>query len=292
MPSAGDRGPMSLLPSDPDISPDGEPRVVGLDGEEADVLLDALSSEKGRRLFLAVKEEPAPPGELADRLGVSLQNTQYHLNKLEDAGVIEVVDTAYSEKGRQMDVYGPADDPLVIFVGERDESSGLRAALSRLFAGWLAVGLGAVVIQELFGRSILAPSFPDTTDPPAGTSTATSTPEAATTPTGEVTPTPAPEATPTVLAGDDANTTGETGGDATATAVDAGVDAAETVTPTPNGTATPTPNVVTPSPGSGVRTGELFDGLFATGMPPGLAFFLGGSLVLTALVAMVYVQQR
>jgi len=277
MASAIDGCPMSLLPSDSDVVADGESRVVGLDGEEADVLLDALSSEKGRRLFLALKDEPAPPGELAERLDVSLQNAQYHLNKLEDAGVIEVVDTAYSEKGREMDVYGPADDPLLIFVGEQAESSGLRTALSRLFAGWLAIGLGAVVIQELFGRSLLMPAA-DSGAPPAGRPTATSPAGETATSTSDATPTTAPDATPT--AGVDVSAGGG-----------AGQDGAVGTTTTPDGTATPTPDVVTPSPGDGVGPAELLEGLLSTGMPPGVAFFLGGSIVLTLLVGIAYVQR-
>ena len=36
---------MSLLPSSPDVSPDSDPRLVGLDSDEADELMAALSSE-------------------------------------------------------------------------------------------------------------------------------------------------------------------------------------------------------------------------------------------------------
>ena len=146
---------MSLLPSSPDVSPDSDPRLVGLDSDEAGELMAALSSETARRLLAELHEDPAPPGELADRVGTSLQNAQYHLEKLENAGAVEIVGTAYSEKGREMAVYGPADSPLVIYAGEQERASGLRAALSRLFAGLLALAVGSVAIQELFGRSLL-----------------------------------------------------------------------------------------------------------------------------------------
>ena len=115
---------MSLLPSSPDVSPDSDPRLVGLDSDEADELMAALSSETARRLLAELHEDPAPPGELADRVDTSLQNAQYHLEKLEGAGAIEGVGTAYSEKGREMTVYGPADSPLVIYAGEQERASG------------------------------------------------------------------------------------------------------------------------------------------------------------------------
>ncbi|WP_436908240.1 ArsR/SmtB family transcription factor [Halosimplex marinum] len=135
---------MSLLPSKPDTAAaeDAEPRVVGVESDDADDLLSALSSETARRLLGELHESPAPPAELAERVDTSLQNAQYHLENLEEAGAVEVVDTAYSQKGREMDVYAPADQPLVIFAGDQEESTSIRTALSRLLG---AVGLLAVV---------------------------------------------------------------------------------------------------------------------------------------------------
>ncbi|WP_276273423.1 ArsR/SmtB family transcription factor [Haloarcula litorea] len=145
---------MSLLPSRDPAAPDAEPRVIGVDSEDADDVLSALSSETARELLAALNREPAPPGELADRVGTSLQNTQYHLNKLQDAGAVEVVDTAYSEKGREMDVFAPANQPLVICAGDEQETSGLRAALSNFLGGLGIVALASLLVQQLFGAGL------------------------------------------------------------------------------------------------------------------------------------------
>ncbi|MUV88930.1 helix-turn-helix domain-containing protein, partial [Halapricum sp. CBA1109] len=125
---------MSLLPSKPDTSPpeDAEPRVVGVDSDDAEDVISALSSDTARTVLAELHEDPAPPSELADRVDTSLQNVQYHLEKLQRAGAVSVVDTAYSAKGREMDVYAPADQPLVIFAGDEEKTTGLKAALSRL----------------------------------------------------------------------------------------------------------------------------------------------------------------
>lgn len=103
--------------SDPDV--DAVPRVVGLD-DDAENLLSALSSATTRRLLAALHDEPTNPASLADSVDTSLQNAQYHLDRLESAGVIEVIDTVYSEKGREMDVYAPADQPLVVVAADED----------------------------------------------------------------------------------------------------------------------------------------------------------------------------
>jgi len=165
---------MSLLPSRPDTSStDAEPRVIGVDSDDADDVISALSSGTARELLAELHEEPAPPAELADRVDTSLQNAQYHLEKLQSAGAVSVVDTAYSAKGREMDVYAPADQPLVIFAGEDDETTGLKAALSRLLGGVGLLGIGSLAVQRLYGDA--GAGSEDT----VSTGTATPTPDGA-----------------------------------------------------------------------------------------------------------------
>jgi DNA-binding transcriptional ArsR family regulator len=143
-----------LLPSKPDIDPSDEPRVVGLDSDDADELIDALSSDTTRAVLAALHDEPGSASDLADRVDTSLQNVQYHLGKLQDAGLVEVGDTVYSEKGREMDVYTPADRALVVVAGQEEETAGLRAALSRLLGGIGVLGVASVVVDRLARRGL------------------------------------------------------------------------------------------------------------------------------------------
>ncbi|MFB6119270.1 ArsR/SmtB family transcription factor [Halosegnis sp.] len=179
---------MSLLPSKPDISADGEPRVVGLDGEDAEAVLSALSSSTARRIVTELHEEPAPPSELADRVDSTIQNVQYHLSQLDDAGVVEVAGTAYSEKGREMDVYAPADEPLVIVAADEEETAGLRGVVSRLLGAVAVLLVGSAAVQQVIGDGLLPGPFAGTSGAGGGASGESD--AAATT-----TPTPAPEPT-------------------------------------------------------------------------------------------------
>ena len=138
-----------LLPSLPDATPeDREPRVVGVDDDDADELIAALGSETAREILTRLHDEPATKSELADAVGTSLQNVQYHLSKLDGADLVDVVDTTYSEKGREMDVYAAADEPLVLFAGGAEESHGIKSALMRLLGGYGIIGLAAVAAQR------------------------------------------------------------------------------------------------------------------------------------------------
>ncbi|MFB6101264.1 MAG: ArsR/SmtB family transcription factor [Haloplanus sp.] len=142
-----------LLPSRPDTSAaeEADPRVIGLDSDDADDLLSALSSDTAREVLATLHDEPDTPSNVADRVDTSLQNTQYHLGNLEEAGLIEVVDTVYSEKGREMNVYAPADRPLVVFAGSEEESGGLESALKSLLGAIGLLGLASVFVQWWIG---------------------------------------------------------------------------------------------------------------------------------------------
>ncbi len=146
-----------LLPSLPDATPDDrEPRVVGVDDDDADDLIAALGSETAREILTRLHDEPATKSELAADVGTSLQNVQYHLSKLDGADLVDVVDTTYSEKGREMDVYAAADEPLVLFAGGSAESPGIKTALMRLLGGYGLIGLAAVAAQRAL--SVAAPT--------------------------------------------------------------------------------------------------------------------------------------
>jgi DNA-binding transcriptional ArsR family regulator len=119
-----------LLPfqTDTDVPEDRAPRVVDLEGEDAEKVFGALSSETARAIFTALHEEPMTASDVADAVDSSIQNVRYHLENLGDAGLVEVVDTWYSSRGNEMKVYAPKDGPLIVST---DESSRERAASGR-----------------------------------------------------------------------------------------------------------------------------------------------------------------
>lgn len=138
-----------LLPSTPDVSRerDPKPRVIGLDSEDATATIAALSAETARELFTILYDEPATPSSLAGAVDTSLQNVQYHLEKLERAELIEEVDEIYSEKGREMSVYAPTNGPLVVFPGSTEDAVGLERLLKRVLGAIAALGIVSLLIE-------------------------------------------------------------------------------------------------------------------------------------------------
>ncbi|MFB6097055.1 MAG: ArsR/SmtB family transcription factor [Haloferacaceae archaeon] len=135
---------------------DPRPTVLQVDDDATDAVIDALGSETARALFSALSTDPATPSELARQVGTSVQNVHYHLSNLESAGVVEPVGTAYSEKGNEMTIYGPAADPIVL-TGTDDAN---REALERSIADWATalVGLALVSVAVQIGVDRLLPS--------------------------------------------------------------------------------------------------------------------------------------
>ncbi|MFC6872021.1 ArsR/SmtB family transcription factor [Halobellus sp. GCM10025813] len=109
-----------LLPSETNRrvgDEDGEVRVLPLEDEEAAQLIDCLAVDTARATLAALQDEAATASELADAVNTSLQNVRHHLEKLREAGLIRVIGTKYSVKGREMKVYAPTRDSLVVCVG-------------------------------------------------------------------------------------------------------------------------------------------------------------------------------
>jgi DNA-binding transcriptional ArsR family regulator len=125
------------------------PRLVDLDDDVADDVFEALSAGTARSLLAACYDEPATASELAEEVDTSLQNARYHLDTLLDAGLVEVVDTWYSERGTEMKVYAPANEALVLFASE--DGGSLRDLLGRVLGGTLALGVASVLIEYLLG---------------------------------------------------------------------------------------------------------------------------------------------
>ena len=141
---------MSLLPSRLEMSPSpDEPRVLDIDGEEADAAFEALGSETAREVLATIYDEPRTPPEVRESVGTSLQNVHYHLDRLEDAGLIEPAGMGYSEKGNEMTVYGPASEAVVLFAGRNGDSSRLRNMLERLFGLFFVVSVATLVFAAV-----------------------------------------------------------------------------------------------------------------------------------------------
>lgn len=144
-----------ILPtsSEATVERNDDPQLICFDDERSEEVLSAVQSRTARSVFRALTRETMTPTEIAETLEMSVENATYHLDNLQEAGLVGVVDTVYSEKGREMAVYGPSEEPLLLFFGSVRDESGLRSAFSEFVP---VIGPVAVLIalKEAISRSI------------------------------------------------------------------------------------------------------------------------------------------
>ena len=130
---------------------EGPPRIVDLADEDADAVFGALSSSTAREIYTVLDENPGTPSDIAEAIDSSIQNVRYHLEKLEGAGLVEVVDTWYSSRGNEMSVYATSDGPLIV-TSDETRANQLKTALSRFLGGIAALAGGSLLLQYGLGR--------------------------------------------------------------------------------------------------------------------------------------------
>ncbi|RZN61855.1 transcriptional regulator [Methanonatronarchaeum sp. AMET6-2] len=126
-----------------------DPSVIELGSEEAEVVLDALSSKTTRDVFLQIYEDPCPASDIAEETGNSIQNIKYHVDKLKKAGLIEVTGTWYSETGNEMNVYAPRDEAIVLVASTLEVEDTLKKAIKSIGTVAIATVLGVVGVYSL-----------------------------------------------------------------------------------------------------------------------------------------------
>lgn len=120
----------TVFPLKDSVEVDRSPNVVSI--ETAGDVLETLTSTTAREIMSQLYAEPSTASDIAESIDTSLQNVQYHLERLCDVGLIDVVDTWYSAKGTEMKVYGPESEPLVICAGNADSAAGVRQAVDQI----------------------------------------------------------------------------------------------------------------------------------------------------------------
>ena len=277
---------------------EGQPRVVELEGEDADAVFSALSSTTARQIYARLDEEPGTPSDIADAIDSSIQNVRYHLENLEEAGLVTVVDTWYSSRGNEMSVYATTDGPLIV-TSDESRAAKLKAALSRLLGGIGALAGGSLLVQYTLTRWLV----PTGTEPvadgskPAGAAgsdsrdTTTTGDGGATSGTGNgssdggdigiatvnETETTSADAESADAESADAESAAAESADAPDSSLDASSEASDSALDTGN-------EAVQNASDSSVDAAEAM----VETVPPGVLFFLGGLVVLLAVVLYWY----
>ena len=88
--------------------------LVSLKESKAKKLAQVISNESCRKILDYLAEKEATETELAEKLEVPISTVHYNLKHLTDAGLVDVDEFHYSEKGREVNHYKLANKYVII----------------------------------------------------------------------------------------------------------------------------------------------------------------------------------
>jgi DNA-binding transcriptional ArsR family regulator len=157
--------------------------------ERAQKIGRAISSQTANDILQLISDEPRTASELTDTLHIPMSTIKYHLDNLLSAGLLEVTETRYSVKGREIKVYAVRNQ-LVIVAPKLANLRSILLKYASLFGVVILATLVMLAVLPLFHAppvSMGAPSFSQDGNGGAG---------AMETLSAEKSPGPAPSAAP------------------------------------------------------------------------------------------------
>ncbi len=129
--------------------------VIQPGDERARKIARAMASQTANAVIQTFGGGPMTSSEVARVMGIPITTASYHIENLLDAGLLEIMDRRWSEKGREVKVYGLANQVLIIAPPKSDLESVLKK---------YAMYFGIVALASLGLWGILPVLFPVTLD--------------------------------------------------------------------------------------------------------------------------------
>lgn len=118
-------------------------------GEQAQKIAKAMGSQTAGDILQLLNTGPKTSTEVTDQLGIPMGTAKYHIENLLDAGLIEVIKTKYSVKGREVKVYGLRDQLLIVTPRVTNVKALLLKYASLFGVVVVATGVVATVLRVL-----------------------------------------------------------------------------------------------------------------------------------------------
>ena len=117
--------------------------------ERAKKIGKAMANESATAILSALKEGDLTLSEISERMNQPMTTVKYHVENLLDAELIEVRKIKYSEKGREVKVYG-VNERLVIVAPSGGDIKDTLLKYASVFAILLIATLAMVAVSPTF----------------------------------------------------------------------------------------------------------------------------------------------
>jgi len=117
--------------------------LVDLEDSKTKKLANTITSDTSRKILNCLVEKDESEAKIAAELGLPISTVHYHLQKLQEAGLVTVEEFHYSEKGREVNHYKLANKYIIITP---KKISGLKEKLKGILpVGIIVLGISAVI---------------------------------------------------------------------------------------------------------------------------------------------------
>lgn len=129
--------------------------VIQPGDERAQKIARAMASQTANAVIQAFGSGPLTSSQVARQMKIPITTASYHIENLLDVGLLEIMETRWSEKGREVKVYGLTNQVLIIASPVSD----LRSVLQKY-----ATLFGIVVLASLGLWALLPVVLPPSWD--------------------------------------------------------------------------------------------------------------------------------
>jgi DNA-binding transcriptional ArsR family regulator len=117
--------------------------LVDLSEKRTKKLAETITSDTSRKILNHLTEKDDSEANIAKSLGIPISTVHYHLQKLQEAKLVNVEEFHYSAKGREVNHYKLANKYIIIAPAK---VSGLRQKLRGILpVGIIALGISVVL---------------------------------------------------------------------------------------------------------------------------------------------------
>jgi DNA-binding transcriptional ArsR family regulator len=122
--------------------------VIEPGDDRAKKIARAMASQTASDVLGVLRKGEHTSSEIAEALALPITTVAYHIDNLTEAGMIEVMKTRWSSKGREVKVYGVADQ-LVIMAPSTTDVRSLLLKYASLFSILVFASLMIIALSPL-----------------------------------------------------------------------------------------------------------------------------------------------
>lgn len=130
--------------------------IFSTEDEKIKKLGEFLANDSSRKILQLLFSDELTANQIAQKSEISLQLVKYHINKMQELGIVKVARVEKNSKNQDMNYYAPTKFAVVILPSKVSEKAKESKSLLRSFSTlYKFAGVGIAAVAGLFSISYL-----------------------------------------------------------------------------------------------------------------------------------------